>query len=119
MHLFGRIAPRQPGPGAVRSAAMPALDRDATERARLTGYIAASRQVQRRLGVGVTVAALVAAAVLVVSSTIGTLALLGVGIVAVCGFWVTAAHISDWKMQLGRLDARARRASSPRGTAER
>ena len=98
---------------------MTAPERDAQERARLTGYIAASRRVQRRLGVGVAAATAIAAAVLVVSSTIGALALLGVGIIAVCGFWVTAAHISDWKMQLGRLDARARRATPPRRAVER
>lgn len=29
-------------------------------------------------------------------------------ILGICGFWVTAAHISDWRMQLDRLDRIAR-----------
>lgn len=38
----------------------------------------------------------------------GGLVVLAAAIVAICGFWVTAAHISDWKMQISRLDRLAR-----------
>ncbi|MEZ4401085.1 MAG: hypothetical protein R3B06_13760 [Kofleriaceae bacterium] len=79
------------------------------ERARLTGYIAASQRVQRRLAVGLVVAAAPAiVATLWVAPLPGRLALLGLVIVGVCGFWVTAAHIADWKMQLRRLDGKGR-----------
>jgi hypothetical protein len=91
-------------------------DRDASERARLRGYIDDSRRTQRQLAVGLVVAAAAAAATLVIDATVGELALGGVIIVGVCGFWVTAAHISDWRMQIARLDQRARgRAAGRRG----
>lgn len=88
----------------VRS--MSDLERDATERERLLGYVAASRRVQRKLAVGTAVATVGAVVATVLWSSAGQLALLGVGIVAICGFWVTAAHISDWRMQIARLEAR-------------
>ncbi len=83
-------------------------DRDATERARLQGYIEGSKRTQRQLGVGLAVALAPAVVALVMWPMIGKLALLGLATVAICGFWVTAAHISDWRMQIARLDSRAR-----------
>lgn len=79
---------------------------DNATRVRLLGYIDASRRVQRRLGVGLAVAVAAALVVFAVEPFAGKLALALAVIVGVCGFWVTAAHISDWRMQLGRLDAR-------------
>ena len=83
-------------------------DRDATERARLLGYIAGSKRTQRQLAIGLAVATVAVVVALVVAPLVGKLALLGVAVVGVCGFWVTAAHISDWRMQIARLDSRAR-----------
>lgn len=83
-------------------------DRDATERARLQGYIEGSKRTQRQLGVGLAVALVPGLIALFVWPTVGKLALLGLATVAICGFWVTAAHISDWRMQIARLDSRAR-----------
>ncbi len=90
-------------------------DRDATERARLLGYIAGSKRTQRQLALGLAVALVAVVVALFLAPMVGKLALLGVAIVGVCGFWVTAAHISDWRMQIARLDSRARgRAASPK-----
>ncbi len=95
-------------------------DRDATERARLLGYIEGSKRTQRQLAIGLSVATVAVVAALFLAPVVGKLALLGVVIVAVCGFWVTAAHISDWRMQIARLDSRARgRAASLKAGASR
>lgn len=83
-------------------------DRDHADRTRLLGYIEGSKRTQRTLGLGVAAAALLLGAALLLDRTAATLGLVGVGIVAVCGFWVTAAHISDWRMQIARLDSRDR-----------
>jgi hypothetical protein len=44
---------------------------------------------------------------------VGAMAALTVAIVGVCGFWVTAAHIYDWKMRLRRLDRPAKVEPTP------
>ncbi len=75
----------------------------AAERARLTGYIDGSRRVQRRLAMVLAPLAVVGLGLAGWRPLWGGLVLLGAAIVAICGFWVTAAHISDWKMQLARL----------------
>jgi hypothetical protein len=75
----------------------------ADEAQRLESYIAGSRRVQRRLTFGLVIATLGAMVALIVDPTVGGLALFAVVIVAIAGFWVTAAHIADWKMQLARL----------------
>lgn len=79
---------------------------DQATRVRLLGYIDGSRSVQRKLGVGIAAATAVALVVFALDAFLGKLALGLVLIVGVCGFWVTAAHISDWRMQLRRLDER-------------
>lgn len=95
-------------------------DRDATERARLLEYIAGSKRTQRLLAIGLAAATAGVVVTLLLAPMVGKLALLGVAIVGVCGFWVTAAHISDWRMQIARLDSRARgRAADPKAGASR
>jgi uncharacterized membrane protein AbrB (regulator of aidB expression) len=72
-------------------------------RADLEGYIAQTKQNQRRLGIGLAVAFVIA--------VVGTFLhvpfaphLIGlVVIVGVCGFWVMAAHIADWRRRLADL----------------
>ena len=82
------------------------------ERARLHGYIAGSQRVQRRLlAVVAALAAVSVVLVFAVSGRIGGLALLGTAIVGGCGYWVTAAHIADWRLRLRTMDERA----GPRG----
>ncbi|MBP9168674.1 MAG: hypothetical protein KBG48_14860 [Kofleriaceae bacterium] len=76
----------------------------AAERARLTGYIVASRRVQRQLATVLAPLGAVGLILAVWQPLWGGLVLLAAVIVAICGFWVTAAHISDWKMQIARLE---------------
>jgi hypothetical protein len=77
---------------------------NAAERDRLHGYIAASKRVQRKLTLVVIGLAVVSGAALVVSRPVGGILLLGTAIVGGCGFWVTAAHIADWRLKLRTLD---------------
>lgn len=77
----------------------------AAERARLHGYIAASQRVQRRMVlVSIGLAAVSLAILLAVDGRLGGILLLGSAIVGGSGFWVTAAHIADWRLKLRTLD---------------
>ena len=72
-------------------------------RADLEGYIAQTKRNQRRLGIVLAIA--------FVAALIGTIAhvpfaphVIGlVAIVGVCGFWVTGAHIADWRRRIADL----------------
>lgn len=77
---------------------------NAAERDRLHGYIAASRRVQRRLAVAVIALGAIGLGALAVHRAAGGIVLLTTVIVGVCGFWVTAAHIADWRLRLRTLD---------------
>ncbi|HVK78625.1 MAG TPA: hypothetical protein VM734_35240 [Kofleriaceae bacterium] len=88
--------------------------RASAERARLEGYIANSRRVRRRLAVGLGVATPVAIGTIFVDRTLGFFAMLLVASVAVCGFWITWGHISDWRGRLAELDRKARPPSTRR-----
>jgi hypothetical protein len=85
------------------------------ERDRLHGYIANSRRVQRRLAIATVVLAAIGVAVLIADRMAGGLVLLLTAIVGVSGFWVTAAHIADWRLRLRSMDAPA----SPRRAGAR
>jgi hypothetical protein len=85
-----------------------ASDRAQLERDKLRGYVAASRRLQRRLVIGVVVAAAVALGGFAVVPTVAAFALLAIGCVAICGLWITTSHIADWRAQLARLDRRDR-----------
>ncbi len=84
---------------------MPATDR----RAELLGWIAATRRLQFRLGIGLAIAFVGAIILLTISSTAGKLSLGLLPIVAVCAFWVTGSHILDWRNRLETLDENERR----------
>ncbi|MGE0869027.1 MAG: hypothetical protein AB7P03_10700 [Kofleriaceae bacterium] len=72
-------------------------------REQLLGWIDQSRRTQKRLAIGV--AAGVAAAIILTSrGTGGGFAWLIVGIIAVCGFWITSTHIAEWKDQVRKLE---------------
>lgn len=79
------------------------IDR-AAERRRLSGYIDGSRRVQRRLALVLGPLGAAGVALALWRPLFGGLVVLAAVIVAICGFWVTAAHISDWRMQIQRID---------------
>lgn len=77
---------------------------NAVERERLHGYIAASKRVQRRLMFVVAGLVALSIGILVFDGRAGGLAFLATGIIGGAGFWVTAAHIADWRLKLRTLD---------------
>jgi hypothetical protein len=72
-------------------------------RAELEGWIARTRRLQQRMAVLYGVLAVVAIAVLFWSRTAGGFALFGVALLAVCSFWVTAAHNAAHRQKLAEL----------------
>ncbi|HEY0476356.1 MAG TPA: hypothetical protein VGD37_02480 [Kofleriaceae bacterium] len=72
-------------------------------RAELEGWIARTRRLQRRMAVLYGALAAVAIAVLFWSRTAGGFALFGVALLAVCSFWVTAAHNAAHRQKLAEL----------------
>jgi hypothetical protein len=88
-------------------------------RAELEGWIARTRRLQRRL-VGVfAVLAGIAVAVMFWSGTAGGFALFAVVLVAICSFWVTAAHNAAHRQKLAELDRVAQNDGKPLQTAHR
>jgi hypothetical protein len=79
-------------------------------RAELQGWIAASRRLQFRLGIGIAIAAIAAIVATTINGTVGGVSLAMVAIVTVCAFWVTGSHILDWRNRLETLERNERAA---------
>lgn len=88
-------------------------------RAELLGWIAASRRLQFRLGIGLGIAAIAAIVVTTINGTIGGVSLAMVAIVTVCAFWVTGSHILDWRNRLETLERTERSERAARGAAQK
>jgi hypothetical protein len=73
-----------------------------TSEAQLQTWISESRSNQRYLKGVVLVLGVLSALVSLSSHRIGFVMFLFTAVVAVAGFWVLAAHISDWQGQLRR-----------------
>jgi hypothetical protein len=78
-------------------------------RRELESWIGRSQHNQRVLGIGIAAAMVIALGLTAWHRPIGLIALAIIAIVAVCGFWVLAAHIADWRGKLDRLDDLERR----------
>lgn len=89
------------------------------ERARLRGFIANSRRVQRWVLAifGLGVAASLAGVGLDAPSPIPGVLLVAAVLVLVVGFWITKMHILDWSQQLAALDRTAARGATAGGEA--
>ena len=73
-------------------------------RAQLEGWIAQTRRTQKKL---VFVAAGVVVVALLLFSwrtDVAVFALLAGLLFAMCAFWITSSHITDWKQRLADLD---------------
>jgi hypothetical protein len=70
----------------------------------LERWIAGTRRHQRILKIGVTIAAVIALGLFVISKAAGGIAVFIVALVALSGFWITAGHIADWEGKLYKLD---------------
>lgn len=73
---------------------------DDARRRELEGYILASRANQRKLAIGVAIAGAVMLVLAILRVPFALLGLFFVAVVGVCGYWVTAAHIADWRRKL-------------------
>jgi uncharacterized membrane protein len=78
--------------------------------AQLNAWIVASQRAQKRVVI-VAIAVLLVGIVLkfigAVPALISNVVIAFALILGVCGFWVTAAHISDWRMRLAQLKVRS------------
>jgi O-antigen/teichoic acid export membrane protein len=72
-------------------------------RAELNAWIAQTRANQKKLAVGVGVGLVVSLALLLWRVPVGGAGLGIVVLVAMCGFWITAGHIMDWRTRLTQL----------------
>ncbi len=88
-------------------------------RSELLGYIEQTNRLQRKLGVVFGVLGALAIALLVWNGTVGAFALILVALVAICSFWVTAAHNAAHRQKLDELDRVARNDGKPLQTAHR
>ena len=88
-------------------------------RAELEGWIAKTQRLQRRLAVVYAALGAVAIALLAWSRAVGGFALFGVALVAICSFWVTAAHNAAHRQKLAELDRIADNDGKPLETGHR
>ena len=72
----------------------------------LRGWIRASRQTQRRIVIAAGVVTGAGLALRPWLPFIGLLVAFAGVVIGVCGWWVTTAHISDWRGQLAHHAAR-------------
>ena len=72
-------------------------------RAELNGWIAKSVQTRKKLKLALGIAAVMSLGLMVWNRAIGGVALGIVAIVALCGFWIIAAHIADWRSKLDEI----------------
>lgn len=72
-------------------------------RVELNAWIARTRGHQKKLGIGTAAGAVVSIGLMVWNTTVGGVGLGTVALVALCGFWITAGHIMDWRNKLANL----------------
>jgi hypothetical protein len=92
---------------------------DADRQAELEGWIRKTRRLQRRMAVLYAVLSAPALAVSLWSGTIAGFALLTIALVAICSFWVTAAHNAAHRQKLGELQRLAASGGKPPTTGHR
>lgn len=88
-------------------------------RAELEGWIARTERLQRRLALVYGALVVVALALWFWNSRAGAFALLTVALVAICSFWVTAAHNAAHRQKLAELERVEDNGGKPLQTAHR
>ena len=91
----------------------------ADRREELLGWIAETKRLQRRLAMIFGALAALAFGMLVWHATVGVFALICIALVAICSFWVTAAHNSAHRYKLEELDRVERNGGKPLVTGHR
>lgn len=72
-------------------------------RQELLGWIEKTKRTQRRLAIALAPLTVLAFALVVWNKPVGVIALVGVVALAICGFWVTAAHNAAHYQKLEEL----------------
>lgn len=75
-----------------------------TGREQLEQWIAQTKRNQRRIALGLVAALAVAIALAVTLGAAGGFAIVIVVLVAICAFWITGAHLLDFRRKLAELD---------------
>lgn len=88
-------------------------------RAQLLGWIDETRRLQRKLGIVLAALATVSIGLTFWNATAGGFALFAVVVIAICSFWVTAAHNAAHRQKLAELDVIERNGGKPLPTAHR
>ena len=73
-------------------------------RRELEGWIARTRATQRSLAIVLAAGTVISVGLMPWRTQVGLVALAIVAIVALCGFWITASHLADWRDKLDQLD---------------
>lgn len=79
-------------------------------REELLGWIQKTKRTQRRLAIALVPLAALTAGLLLWNKPVGTISVIGVVALAICGFWVTEAHNAAHYQKLEELAAAERRA---------
>jgi len=88
-------------------------------RAELESWIATTHRLQRRMAILYGALAAVAIALTSWNRTVGGFAVLAVALVAICSFWVTAAHNAAHRQKLAELARVEANGGVPLQTAHR
>ncbi|MEZ4364769.1 MAG: hypothetical protein R2939_00610 [Kofleriaceae bacterium] len=76
---------------------------DHPRRRQLLGWIADSERRQRRLRVVTAAGGVLGLGALAIDRTVGLMVLGATATISIVTYWVTAAHIADWRQQLEHL----------------
>ena len=88
-------------------------------RAELEGWIAKTRRLQQRMAIIYGALVVVAIGLVFWSSRVGGFALFGVALLAICSFWVTAAHNAAHRQKLAELSRVEQNGGVPLTTGHR
>jgi hypothetical protein len=116
---IGRGVAPHLGDATLVALAASELDFAMDRRAELEGWIANTRRLQRRMAIVFGALAAVAVALAFWSSRAGGFAIFGVALVAICSFWVTAAHNAAHRQKLAELERVEHNGGKPLETGHR
>lgn len=84
-------------------------------RDQLLGWIAKTRETQRKFAVLIVAMFAVAGGLFLWRSGVGTVAFFLTAIVGLCGYWITSSHIVDWNHRLDDLSTRGKKLNASGG----
>jgi hypothetical protein len=88
-------------------------------RAELLGWIEQTNRLQRKMAIVFPVLGAIAIVLMFWRGTVGAFGLVFVVLVAICSFWITAAHNAAHRQKLAELERVERNGGKPLTTAHR